>query len=340
MVGFIVLLGLIILIVIHELGHFLAAKLFGVRVDEFGLGFPPRLWGRRIGETLYSLNLIPFGGFVRIWGESPLDRPDSSSDSRRSFSRRPPWQRALMLGAGVFSNLLAGWLIISFVFLFGAGSIVSIYSVSPDSPAAAAGLKPGDSILNFSQIPDVINFIDSHRGETVNLTLRREQNEFTVSLIPRLSPPENEGALGVSLVESGLPAVPFGRNFVAAAFYTASMLSAIFWGFIGILSGLLFSGLPPEVIGPVGIFNVAADMASSGLVFVFYLIAVISLNLAVLNLLPFPALDGGRLLFLLIEKIKGSPLPPRLEIYANALGFALLVFLMVLVTVRDVASLL
>ncbi len=332
----IVFFGLVALILIHELGHFLAAKIFGVRVDEFGIGFPPRLWGRKIGETLYSLNLIPFGGFVRIWGESPLDSP--AADSRRSFSRQAPWKRALMLSAGVAFNVVAGWLIISFVFLVGSGSIISVYSVNPNSPAAA-DIAAGDIILNFSSVPDFIEFIDSHRGQTINLALRRDGRDLSVSVAPRLSPPEGEGALGVSLVDSGLPAASFGSNFLQAALYTASLLAAIFWGLIGIIGNVL-SGLSPELIGPVGVFGVAAAVGREGMIFVLHLLAVISLNLAIFNLLPFPALDGGRLIFLLAEKIKGSPLPPRFETYTNALGFALLVLLMVSVTVRDITSLL
>jgi len=335
---FIVFIGLIALILIHELGHFLAAKAFGVRVDEFGIGFPPRLWGKKIGETLYSLNLIPFGGFVRIWGESPLDS-SSAADSRRSFSRQAPWKRALMLSAGVVFNIIAGWLIVSFIFLIGTGSVISIYSVSDNSPAASVGLKSGDIILGFSDVAGVIGFIDSHRGAEINLSIRRDREELSIPVLPRLSPPEGEGALGISLIDSGLAPVPFPANFFSAALYAASMLSAIFWGLLGIIGGVL-GGLPPELLGPIGVLSVASTVGRGGLVFVLHLIAVISLNLAIFNLLPFPALDGGRLLFLLIEKIKGSPLPSRFEIYANAAGFALLVLLMVFVTIRDVTSLL
>ena len=339
MIGLIVFLGLVFLILIHELGHFLAAKMFGIRVDEFGIFFPPRIISKKYKGTVYSLNWLPFGGFVRIFGESPLDEVETEEDKKKSFAYQKPWKKAVVLSAGVFINLIAAWFLFSIIFLLGTESFIAVQSVSKDSPAAEAGMIPGDIIRDFKSIDEFISHIDymviNNPNESLTIPIKRAGEDIEVVATPRVSPPEGEGPLGVGLGGGGIEQVSFPFNFYQGLIATISSLQAIFFGFISMITSI-FVGVVPDVAGPIGIFSIAYQIGSNGFIFLLHLIAIISVNLVILNLLPFPALDGGRLLFLLIEKIKGSPMPKVLEGYANLVGFLLLLLLMVLVTIKDI----
>lgn len=333
--------GISLLILVHELGHFLAAKWAGLFVHEFGFGFPPRLFKKKIGETIYSLNLLPFGGFVRIHGENREEEEREKEIPReRSFASQPAWRRAFILAAGVVMNAAAGWVIFSALFWVGIPESVLVTDVRPESPAALANIEKGDRFLDFKRGDDFSNFVARSEGQEVALRIGRGREELTVRVTPRVNPPEGEGRLGVVFLEIGLPRAGFFSGLWQGLVKTAVTLAAITQAF-GALIASIFTGGPAleQVTGPVGIFAVANESARYGLAALIQLIALISLNLAVLNVLPFPALDGGRLLFLLIEKIKGSPLSHKREQIANAIGFSLLIVLMVLVTVRDVAKL-
>jgi len=339
MIGLIVFIGLIFLILVHEFGHFFTAKLFGIKVDEFGIGFPPKIFSKKYRGTLYSLNSIPFGGFVRIFGESPLDEASSLVEKKQSFAYQPAWKRAIVLSAGVFMNLITAWFLFSIIFFIGTEGFVAIQSVSNNSPAKEAGLKAGDIITGFTSVDDFVLFINNSvvniPGEAVILSIKRSGENIQITTTPRLNPPKGEGALGISLSGGGIEKTSFPMNFINGGLATLNSLEAIFFGFMNMITSI-FIGVVPEVAGPIGIFSIAYQIGSNGILFLFHLIAIISINLVILNLLPFPALDGGRLLFLLIEKIKGSKVPQVIEGYANLVGFVLLILLMIFVTIKDI----
>jgi regulator of sigma E protease len=334
-----VIVGISVLILIHELGHFLAAKIFNVKVEEFGFGFPPRIVSKKIGETRYSLNLLPFGGFVRLLGEAP-DAPVSAEERRRSFSHQSAYRRILIIVAGVLMNFLLGWLIISAVFMVGVPKSIVVTNVLTDSPAASAGMAAGDQIIGFENADEFVNFVRENQGRPIALEIKRGGEDLVLEATPRLSPPEGQGALGIAFSEAGFKKQPILAALVEGWKTSIAIVGAIFTGLFQLLATLFTQGkLAAGFVGPVGIFGVAAQTADLGLVYLLQLLGLISLNLFVLNIFPFPALDGGRLLFVIIEKIKGSPLSPNFEKAANALGFFILLLLMLALTVRDVAQL-
>lgn len=335
----IVLAGIAILILVHEFGHFIAAKFFNVKVEEFGFGFPPRLFSKKIGETRYSFNLLPFGGFVRLLGESPIAEVPEE-DKPRSFSHQKAWRRATIIVAGVVMNFLLGWFILSGLFLFGTAQPVGITAVLPDSPAEQVGLKPGDIILGFDRAEDFISFVNENRGAEIRLNVKRGEETLTLNVVPRAEVPPGQGALGVGVGELGFPKLNFlasiGQGFLTAIAISITILVALFNLVIGIFTGQVAI---EQFVGPVGIFQVASQAGGLGIAFLFNLVALISLNLMVLNIFPFPALDGGRLLFLLIEKIKGSPISPKRESAIIAAGFIFLLLLMIAITIKDIVYL-
>ncbi len=328
MIGFlIILIGLSLLIVVHELGHFWAAKYFKMPVEEFGIGFPPRLFSKIKGGTRYSVNALPLGGFVKLHGELE----DAGAGS---FINQKPWKRVIVLLAGVCMNFAAGWLIFSIVFWAGVPPIIVITQLTPGSPAAEAGLQQGDILRTALDINGFIHFINEHKGKEIVLNVERAGKELQVSIIPRVNPPVGEGALGVALQGGGVPRA----GFFAGLYRGLVMAGVIAWSVVQGL-GSLFSA-PENIVGPVGIFSIAVSTGKIGFVYVLQLLGVISLNLAVLNLLPIPALDGGRLLFIIIEKLRGKPFYAHTERHANAIGFMFLIALIVGITVKDIAGLL
>ena len=329
-----VVIFLVILILVHEIGHFLAAKKFGFLVEEFGIGLPPRIWGKKIGETVYSVNALPFGGFVKIFGENGERKTEE-----RSFSSLAIGKRAIVISAGVLMNFLFGWLAISIVFNIGIPSAILITNVAPNSPAAEAGLLVGDKIVaaEADSVENFVKFINESKGKMVSFKIERAGKEIEIQAVPRIDAPANEGALGIGLVEGGLPK----KNLLASVwegFKTSiEMIKNIFIALFNLITRAFVgkAGLE-QIAGPVGIVKITAQASNLGFIYLLQLLALISLNLAVINIFPFPALDGGRLLFLLIEKIKGAPLPVKIERYANAAGMALLLFLMIVITIKDI----
>ncbi|MFC1629787.1 RIP metalloprotease [Patescibacteria group bacterium] len=350
---FISLFSLVVLLIIHELGHFVLAKKFGVKVEEFGLGYPPRLFGKKIGETLYSLNLLPFGAFVKIYGE------EERSDDSRSFNTKPIWQRALIISGGVMSFWIASAIILSFVMMLGAPVAiddeeihnlkdpkVQIISVSSDSPAGIAEIRAGDVIkqiiindqeLTINKVKEVQEITDSHKGEEIILTIERGPEVFDVTLVPRISPPAGEGAMGIGLTRTATKFYPWYKAPVEGILETFNLTLAITKGLAGMAGSIISGkGMPSgvQIAGPIGIFGLFTQMAQLGFSYFLRFIAVISIYLAVFNILPIPALDGGKLLFLLIEKIKGSPVNEKLEQSIHLSFFVLLILLMVFVTIK------
>ncbi len=343
-----VIFGLAVLVLIHELGHFLAAKLLGMRVEEFGVGFPPRILKKKIGGTLYSLNLLPFGGFVRLYGEDePAVAANAESAKGRGFNNEPAGKRTLVTLAGVFMNVVLGWLLLSLVFMIGVPRHLMIAEVAPDSPALSAGLKAGDVVarveagnLNLADpvsADDFTRLVKSGAGN-INLEIERGSEKLNFNLAPRANPPAGQGPLGVNITETGFEAQPFFQSLISGFTGTGEIAKMVFEG-LGAFFAQIFTspGAIQNVAGPVGIVVLAAQATSLGFIYFIQLLALISINLAVLNLLPFPALDGGRFLFLIIEKLRGTPVSRRVQIWVNGAGFAALILLMIFVTVKDVS---
>lgn len=357
------LVVLFVLILVHEWGHFIIAKKTGMRVDEFAIGFPPRLFVLKRGETEYTFNLLPIGGFVRIFGENPVTAEDTL-DEPRSFAARPKWAQALVLIAGVTMNVIFAWLLFAGTFMIGvptavdesaATPVASLYiaSVLPESPlvhvgvpagAHVTGLKTADSTLDRLTPSAFSSFVQGSAGEDLilNYTFAGEEREVTVRPEAGLIASEPERvAVGVSLALVENVKQPFGSALVSATESTISGLRDITVGLFTLLSQAIRGTADfSQVAGPIGIVGLVGDAASYGITTLLTFTAMISLNLAVINLLPVPALDGGRLVFVAIEAITRRPINPVWVTRLNLAGFALLMLLMVVVTWHDIAKLL
>jgi regulator of sigma E protease len=356
------LIILAVLVFVHELGHFIAAKISGIRVDEFALGFPPKIASVRYGETKYALNLVPFGGYVKIFGENPDDESMHGADKHRSFVHKPKYIQAFVLVAGVTCNIIFAWLLISIGFMSGMpvpqdyatdakidNARVTIIMVDAKSPAAAAGLKTGDAILKLQSGPtaieqftieDVQNFIGSHSNQPVELTYSRGSEVKTIAVTPELKPAAEKATMGVALEVLGTLKLPFFKALWAGAVLTKDVTvgtAVNIWKFLS--EAVVGKAKLAEVSGPVGIASIVGDASQLGIIYLLSFAAFISINLAIINMIPFPALDGGRILFVLIEKIKGSPIKPQIANAINSVGFLLLIALMLLVTYHDIVKL-
>ncbi|HEY5220761.1 MAG TPA: M50 family metallopeptidase [Candidatus Paceibacterota bacterium] len=352
-----VIIGLSLLILGHEAGHFFVAKLFGLKVDEFGIGFPPRIFAKKFGETEYSINWLPFGGFVRISGErgefegiSPEEGSPGSGtppvaltdeEKARLFYNQPAWKKSLIVLAGVFMNFVLGWLFISIVFMVGVPQTLVISSTEPASPAASAGLQSGDVVKGYTDSQSFINYVDAHVGQPITVTIIRNDKDISYTITPRTNPPADQGALGVALEEGGAAR----ENFFSALWDGLQDAAIISWltlqAFYELLKQIfVHASIPADVVGPVGIFGIAEETGKIGLAYLLQFLGIISINLMIVNCIPFPALDGGRFLMVVFEKIKGSAMPYKVEAWINGIGFALLLALMVVLTVRDIHGLL
>src|SRR3989344_401218 len=352
MVAFFIFLFLLFsLIIVHEAGHFFAARPFGIRVEEFGIGFPPRLWSFVRNSIRYSVNLLPFGGFVRIYGEDGGDKDHPDSFVAKSFGIR-----LAVLGAGVFMNWTIAVLLLSLVLLLGRpapvadtldakDAFVQLSAVAPQSPAQAATLHPGDKIISLNsqgeelaptQVGEMQEFIKRHAGSLVSVTVKRGGNIFTISVVPRAAPPEGQGPLGVALVRIALQTFPWYEIPWRAGFLAASSTITIAQG-LGTLAKDLFAGrnVLDQVAGPVGLVVLTGDVAGYGVSYLIYFAALISINLAMLNVLPFPALDGGRAFLLTVEQIIRRPLPKKIVEPLNAAGLGILFLVLIVITVHE-----
>lgn len=329
------LLVLSILVFVHELGHFLAAKRAGIKVEEFGLGYPPRLLGVNRRETTYSINLIPFGGFVKIDEEELADYPKRT--------------RVMVISSGILMNLALA--IISFSLIFGILGIprkqgfVEIKEVAPGSPAEAAGIQAESLLRNFTTNQEFVAFIGEHLGQEIELELERAGERLVVKVTPRKEPAPDQGPLGVVISDSQtIQPAWWQRPFLAAWFglkETFSWLLMIIFGVGQMFYRLLFRGaIPQDVAGPIGIVQVTADVARHGWLALLQFLGLLSINLAVLNFLPLPALDGGRLVFILVEALTGKKPQPKFERIIHTIGMAILLLLMTAVTIQDIKRLL
>ncbi len=348
-------LTFIFLIVCHELGHFLMAKIFRMRVDEFGFGFPPRLWSKKIGETLYSINLLPLGGFVKIYGE---DDPESLSDPA-SFQNKPLFQRFLVVVAGVVAFWIIAIVLLSFLSgSWGLPSVVfdnapdvkdvriQITKVLENSPAQSSGLKPLDQILSLDDgkiklipktIQEVQEFIKAHKGQEITLKIMRFDKELNLKVVPN-----QEGLIGIGLVRVGWQTFPWYlaplKGIEATFKLTLSIVTSSFE-----LLKKLKSGQPVEgadVRGPIGIGELFVQAFQIHPAYFVYFVALISIYLAIFNLLPIPALDGGRILFLVLEAIRGKQVSPYFEAKIHTAFFLILLALILVISVVDVLRIL
>lgn len=348
-------LSLIALMIIHEFGHFIIAKKFGVRVDEFGIGYPPRMFGKKIGETIYSINWIPLGAFVRIHGE------EGGVDDYRSFTKLKIWQRVLIVIGGVAAFWMVAIIIFSVVFALGTdlpvgdqdiqgltNSQIRVITVAQDSPASQAGLKTGDillqikfgpKIVDLNKVKDFQDFTKEYVGEQVGLKIKRGSEILEVGLTPRANPPAGQGAVGVAL-ERMATLIQKSSWYMApiqGLTYTWQTTVNALVGLYSVFSNLFAGrGAPQgaEFAGPLGITVFLANAASYGVGFFLYFIGMISVFIAIFNLFPIPALDGGKLIFLLIEKIKGKPISARVEQGVTMSFFAILIVLSLFITIR------
>ncbi|MHB8860196.1 MAG: M50 family metallopeptidase [Minisyncoccota bacterium] len=366
----VILIAVIVaLIVVHEFGHFVAAKLSGMRVDEFGLGYPPRALSLgKIGETEYTLNWLPFGGFVKIYGEdgTPGDATEGSQTSatadRRAFTSKNRFLQAIVLVAGIAMNLIFAYVLITGALLTGTPRALgenelataknvelAVADVLPNSPAALAGILPGDSIMSAKDAagewhaadPKSFSaFVTASGGSVVTLNVKHDGKEKVVTTTPAtgvvVSDPARY-ALGVEVATIGVVPLSLGAAItegVSLTWNTIALTAQGLWHFFyGVFT--LRADLS-QVSGPVGIAGAVGSASAQGIGDLLSIIAVISINLALINLVPVPALDGGRLLFVLIESVIRRPIKPSVAQSINTIGFVFLVLLMVVVTAHDI----
>lgn len=343
------LIILSILVFVHELGHFVVAKRSGIKVEEFGWGYPPRvakLWEHN--GTIYSVNAIPFGGFVRMPGEDDPSVPGG-------FASKSKLTRLSVLFAGPFMNFVLAAILFASSFMIGmphpSAEAVTIVGVSPNSPAAEAGLEVGDTVLEMDGEPitlltDFIDRTQAAKGREVALTVDRDGKALSFTLVPRANPPAGEGAMGVAI--NGAPTawdvkhLPPGQAVLRGVEQTTQIVLLTIAAPVLMLRGSI-SPESARPVGPVGIARMTGDAASqavnSGWWFpIIQLTAFISAALGITNLLPIPALDGGRILFILVEAIRGRRIDPQKEGMIHLIGMALILGLMFLVTIQDIVA--
>jgi regulator of sigma E protease len=364
---FVIILG--ILVFVHELGHFVVARRNGIKAEEFGFGFPPRIFGfQKIGNkwrfiwgkkdtdrewenkdnadegTIYSLNWFPLGGFVRIKGENGEGEGEPDS-----FITKSAWVRIKVLAAGVTMNFILAWLVVSLALTIGAPQEVDnargnakdlkiqISEVKPDSIAEKMGIKVGDEILQFKEVSDVQNFIGQNAGKEIVLKIKRGATLLDLKGTPQMDESIGKGLLGVGLVQTAIVSYPWYQALVEGIIVTWRMIEMVFVTFYSVIASL-FGGakVAVEVAGPVGIVYFTKQVTELGFVYILQFIAILSVNLGIINILPFPALDGGRILFIFIEKVKGSPVSAKVEHAVHTAGFILLITLMLFVTFKDI----
>jgi len=347
------LVVLSILVLVHELGHFLMARSSGVLVEEFGFGLPPRIYGIRIGETLYSINLLPFGGFVKLHGESD---EEGISFPGKAFLNKNKRTRISIIVAGVVMNFILGILAFAVVYSFSGiprqTQNVKVVEVSSGSPAQVGGVIVGDVVKKvggkeISSNDEFIRLVEEEKGKKVPIELERETNgqkeTKKITLTPRETPPEGEGPLGVTITDSEIYYPPvLARPFVGIYY---GFKEALFWGktvtlgFVKIFTDLFAGQVPKDLAGPVGIFAITSEAAKIGTLALINFVGILSVNLAILNIIPFPALDGGRLAFIGIETIFGKKVLPKFEAMAHTIGMIILLLVLLAITAHDIQRL-
>lgn len=353
---------LFVLVLVHELGHFAIAKWTGMRVDEFGIGFPPKLFGIKKGETEYTFNLFPVGGFVKIHGEDSV-LTGEGADSERSFTAKSKWAQATVLLAGVTMNVLFAWILVAIAFGIGVQTSVSeadatanakltITSVLPGSPAHDAQILSGSVIKSAQAGTDTLTtlspsafseFVESHADVPLTLVYTYNGEPRVVQLNSKadiITDSPERHAIGVALAQVDTLKRSFVESVKDSGMYVVTGLRDITVGLATLLyDAVRFKADFSQIAGPVGIVGLVGEASAFGVTALLMFTAFISLNLAVINILPFPALDGGRLLFVIIEAVKGTPIKAQYVAVLNTVGFFMLIALMIAVTWNDVARL-
>lgn len=339
-----------LLVFAHEFGHFFVARIFKVRVDEFGIGFPPRMWGKKKGNTVYSINWIPLGGFVRLKGEAGEHAHDADS-----FARKPVYARASIAVAGVVMNLVLAAVLFTIGLWYGLphqaeylpsgahvrDAQVAIGQVLPGSPADTADLVPGEVIESidgnvFVNVADIQQYVADHDGVHMEMVVSNFGEERTVEVVPEVLVETGTVGVGMALFSVGIVSYPWYVAPVRAVELTVMLTWEIMKAFGSMIVTLVTQGqLGIDVSGPVGIAVLSGRAAELGFSYLLQFTAILSINLAIINVVPFPALDGGRLLFLILEKIRRRPVSLRLEARIHQTGFLLLLAVVLLVTYRD-----
>lgn len=353
MIGSIILFLVVlsVLVLVHEFGHYWVAKRSGVWVEEFGWGLPPRAIGKKIGETIYSINWLPFGGFVRLHGEQ---NEEGVTDPKRAFINIPKRKKAAIITAGVIMNFLLAIVCFSISYSFtgvpGDVNAVKLVEISEGSPAAESGLTNDEYVVSVNgvRITDIDQFqeeIAQHLGEEVSLGVGNtvENANRTVLLVPRVDPPEGEGALGVVIVDTETYYPPWYLRPFYGIYY--GFQEAFFWGaaiiggLVTMIGNLLHGQVPSDLAGPVGIYAITTEAAKFGVISLINFVGVLSVNLAILNILPFPALDGGRLVFVGLETFIPRERLNKYEGYVNTAGMVFLLLLVFAISAVDVKRL-
>lgn len=346
------ILALSVLILVHEWGHFIVARKMGVRVEEFGLGLPPRIVGKKIRGTVYSLNWLPIGGFCRLYGEDPAVMARGIIKNRdESFEYKKPWQKMLIVLGGVLMNLVLAIIIFGVVYtIVGIPKEVDkvrIVGVVENSPAMEVGLREGDVIFEVNGVSvkdsdELIKEVDKYKGENVELLISDGQDSNRlVEVWVRENPPEGEGSMGIAISNTEMEPVAWYR---VDKGILIGFKEAFYWGKIilggvtSMLTGLISGNIPKDVSGPIGMYQATSSInKDQGILAVIHFFGIVSVNLAVVNVLPFPALDGGRLIFVFYEMITKKRANQRLESLVNNLGMFILLALIILVTVGDIS---
>lgn len=354
------LLVLAVLIFVHELGHFIVAKKFGIRVDEFAIGFPPRIWSKKYGETTYAINSIPFGGYVKIFGENPDEESMKGPDSARSFVNAGKLKQAAVLVSGITFNILFAWIVLSISFMSGLTTSVRdsyasyvkdphviIIATQADSPARLAGFVGGETIISMeadgnkivtADMEEVRNFISKSNGP-IKIDYKRGNELKTATVTASEGLIEGKKAIGIAMDTIGTVKLPAHKALFEGGKLTGATTKNVAIGLYHFVFDA-FRGKADfsQVTGPVGIVGLVGEASTLGIVYLMSFAAFISINLAVINIIPFPALDGGRLLFVAIEAVRRKAMSPKIANALNGIGFALLILLMLVVTYKDIVK--
>ena len=341
------IVALSILVLVHEWGHFMAARKTGVKVEEFGLGLPPKIIGKKIKGTIYSLNWLPIGGFCKLYGEDPTN--PGEKDKKESFFYKKPWQKLIIVLGGVFMNLVLAIAIFSLVYsILGVPKEtdkVKVLEVVKNSPADISGIKENDWVVAVNGVEvktpnQLTDEIAKYKGKKVKLTI----NDKEVLVEVRENPPVGEGSMGVAISNTEMVKLPWYQFYegIKAGFEEAYYWGEIIFGGVIKMIGGLFSGnVPKDVSGPIGMYQATSSInKNQGLLAVIHFFGIISVNLAIVNILPFPALDGGRIIFVIYEMITKKRANQKVESVVNNIGMLILLSLILLVTIGDVTRML
>lgn len=359
---FIIILA--VLIIVHEYGHFIVAKKSGIRVDEFGLGYPPKAKTLfRKNGTDFTLNWLPFGGFVKIFGENPDDESLEGIHKNSAFVNKPKLIQAGVLFAGPAFNFIFAWLIIIITLFVGLPTTINdsmqerfvsdqatiVTQVVSGSPAEVAGLVVGDKIssvvvgvekYDHINTKDLRDLVIANPEKTFVINYKRVDAENSVELTPKLDVETGEKLLGVGIDNYGIYKPNFGNAVLDSFRFTGAMIANISVALWSLIKGVFVGGADiANLTGPIGIVGLVGDASKMGLAYVLTFTALISINLGLINLIPFPALDGGRLLFLLIERIKGGRVNYKILNFLNLIGFSILILLMLFISYKDIGRL-